>query len=143
MPRRHLAALTLVVLCATGTAIGAAVSRDAVGPQLRRTVDGRQLRPYGALVGVGNFPTGAAATPDGRFYWTVSTGRGRNTTRIGGARPRRVVQTLPIPGASGGIAMDPTAPVAYVSGVADSPYADQRSPAGTPGTAGDVVHVYR
>src|SRR3954471_22682304 len=107
MPRRHLAALTLVILGATGTAIGAAVSRDAVGPQLRRTVDGRQLRPYGRLTGVGNFPTGAAATPDGRFYWTVSTGRGRNEIRIVSVRTGEVLQTLPIPGASGGIAMDP------------------------------------
>src|SRR3954469_20339455 len=106
MPRR-LVICAVAVVAVAGTAIGAAVSRDAVGPQLRRTVDGRQLRPYGRLTGVGNFPTGAAATPDGRFYWTVSTGRGRNEIRIVSVRTGEVLQTLPIPGASGGIAMDP------------------------------------
>jgi DNA-binding beta-propeller fold protein YncE len=105
---------------------------------------GRQLHPAGTLVGLGNFPTGGSLTPNGRFYWTVSTGRGRNDIRIVDVRRGEVVQTLPVPGASGGIAMDPSRPVAYVSGVADSDagHADQQQP-GLPGRGGDVVHVFR
>ncbi|HEX8121450.1 MAG TPA: alkaline phosphatase family protein [Solirubrobacteraceae bacterium] len=142
--RRPIAAAVLVAVCATtAAAVGEVTSRDAVGPAVKTTVNGRRLDPYGKLVAVGNFPTGAAATPDGRFYWTVSTGRGRNDIRIVDVASGAVVQTLPIPGASGGIAMDPSAPVAYVSGVADSSHEDQKSPDGTPGVGGDVVHVLR
>src|SRR4051795_6283744 len=134
--------LALVVLVAA-RAIGAGTDPNAVGPAVKTTVDGRHLQPYGTLVGLGNFPTGGAATPDGRFYWTVSTGRGRNDVRIVDVAAGKVVQTLALPGASGGIAMDPTAPLAYVSGVADSGHKDQASPDGTPGKAGDAIHVFR
>src|SRR5947208_10407208 len=92
---------------AAAVAVGDSPSPDAVGPAVKTTVDGRRLSPYGALVGLGNFPTGGAATPDGRFYWTGSTGRGRNDVRIVDVAGGKVVQTLPIPGGSGGIAMDP------------------------------------
>jgi DNA-binding beta-propeller fold protein YncE len=145
MPRRPLA-VVLVVLAALGAGVLAVAdepSPDAVGPAVKTTVDGRRLAPFGRLVGLGNFPTGGAATPDGRFYWTVSTGRGRNDVRIVDVAGGAVVQTLPLPGASGGIAMDPSSPVAYVSGVPDSTHKDQASPSGTPGTGGDVVHVFR
>jgi len=103
--------------------------------------DGRRLHPAGTLVGVGNFPTGGAATPDGRFYWTVSTGRGYADIRIVSLEHPGVVQVVPVPGSSGGIAMDPRRPVAYVSGVADSSHLDQQRP-GLPGRRGDVVHVF-
>ena len=82
--------------------------------------DGRVLQPDGTLVGVGNFPTGGALTPDGRFYWTVSSGFARNGVQIVSVAEARVVSTVQLPGASGGIVMDPRRPVAYVSGVADS-----------------------
>src|SRR5437764_14845232 len=111
--------LALVVLVAA-RAIGAGTDSNAVGPAVKTTVDGRHLQPYGTLVGLGNFPAGGAATPNGRFYWTVSTGRGLNDIRIVSIADKRVIQTIPIPGASGGIVMDPSQPVAYVSGVADS-----------------------
>src|SRR4051794_40154017 len=144
MPRLLMRLSLLLVACAVlAPAARAAGDPNAVGPATGTTVDGRHLQPFGSLVGIGNFPTGGAATPDGRFYWTVSTGRGRNDLRIVDVATGAVVQTVPIPGASGGIAMDPKTPTAYVSGVADSPYTDQRSPDGTPGVAGDVIHVYR
>ena len=135
-----LAAATSVL--AAGVAMAATTDDNAVGPAAKTTVQGRRLSPFGALVGIGNFPTGGAPTRDGRFYWTISTGRGRNDIRIVDVAQGKVVQVLPIPGASGGIAMDPASDTAYVSGVADSPYADQRSPDGTPGAAGDVIHVF-
>jgi len=145
MTTRRLAALAVTALALVGAAdaVGVDVSPDAVGPGVKTTVDGRRLSPYGDQVGLGNFPTGGAATLDGRFYWTVSTGRGRNDVRIVEVATRKVVQTLPLPGASGGIAMDPSSARAYVSGVADSSHSDQASPAGTPGIKGDVVHVFR
>ena len=96
------------------------------------------------MTDLGNFPTGGAVTPDGRYYWTVSTGRGRNDIRIVNVHTKEVIQTVPIPGASGGIAMDRSRPLVYVSGVSDSDagHADQQRP-GLPGREGDVIHVFR
>jgi DNA-binding beta-propeller fold protein YncE len=134
------------VVVTAGTALataGAAGDGGLIGPNLGITANGRHLQPAGTLVGVGNFPTGGAVTPDGRFYWTVSTGRGRNDIRIVSVEGKKVVQVVPVPGASGGIVMDPRAPLAYVSGVADSDagHADQQQPM-LPGRQGDVVAVF-
>jgi DNA-binding beta-propeller fold protein YncE len=122
----------------------AALADDGIiGPGQALLGNGRHLQPAGALVGLGNFPTGGAVTPNGRFYWTVSTGRGRNDIRIVSVAYKKVVQTIALPGASGGIAMDPERPFVYVSGVADSDagHADQQQP-GLPGRGGDVIHVF-
>ena len=140
--RRRLLTLTTAAAVAT-TAVGyAAVATGRIGPARHETGNGRVLHPAGRLVAVGNFPTGGAMTPDGRFYWTVSTGRGRNDIRVVDVASVRVVQVLPLPGASGGIAMDPRRPLVYVSGVPDSAHTDQDRP-GLPGRGGDVVHVFR
>jgi len=107
--------------------------------------NGRALQPAGKMTAVGNAPTGGAATPDGRFFWSVSTGRGRQDIRIvatTGTSAPSVVQTIPVPGASGGLAFDPVRPLAYLSGIQDSAHADQQRP-GLPGRQGDVVSVYR
>jgi len=114
-----------------------------IGPSLGITGNGRHLQPAGAMVQLGNFPTGGALTRDGRYYWTVSAGRGFNDIRIVSVQYRKVIQTVPIPGASGGIAMDPERRLAYVSGVADSDsgHADQQRP-GLPGREGDVIQVF-
>jgi DNA-binding beta-propeller fold protein YncE len=123
-------------------AIAQTAGDGVIGPSLGIINSGRHLHPYGRLVSVGQFPTGGAVTPDGRYLWTVSAGRGRNDVRIVSIRSGSVLQVLPLPGASGGIAMDPRHALAYVSGVHDSAHKDQQSPAGTPGIAGDVVHVF-
>ena len=114
-----------------------------IGPQLGLTGNGRHLQPAGAMVGLGNFPTGGAVTRDGRYYWTVSAGRGFNDIRIVSVQYKKVIQTVPLPGASGGIVMDPERRLAYVSGVADSDagHADQQRP-GLEGRQGDVIHVF-
>ncbi len=114
-----------------------------IGPGVHITANGRLLRPPGRLVTLGHFPTGGALTPDGRFYWTVSTGRALNDIRIisVGASHSRVIQILPLPGASGGIAIDGRRSVAYVSGLANSPNADERR-RGLRGSGGDVIHVF-
>lgn len=130
-----IAAAAVIGVLAPGAA-GAPASDGRIGPDLGLLNDGRQLHPFGTLVGLGQFPTGGALTRDGRFYWTVSAGRGFNDVRIVSLRTHRVVQTLPLPGASGGIAMDPVRPLAYVSGVADSDvgHKAQRSPRGRRGS---------
>src|SRR5256885_16875302 len=106
------------------------------------TGNGRVLPPAGELTEVGNFPTGGALTPNGRFYWSVSTGRGYNDIRIVNVRTNRLVQTGPLPGGSGGIAMNTHQHLVYVSGVHDSRRADERQ-MNLVGRHGDVIHVYR
>jgi DNA-binding beta-propeller fold protein YncE len=133
-----------VLLTALALPATALADNGLIGPSLGLLNNGRELHPAGAMVDLGNFPTGGAVTPDGHFYWTVSTGRGHNDIRIVNIRRRQVVQTLPLPGASGGIAMDPRRPLAYVSGISDSDagHADQQE-LDLPGRQGDVVHVFR
>ncbi|MFL5846190.1 MAG: alkaline phosphatase family protein [Solirubrobacteraceae bacterium] len=137
--RRPIAVLACVCACA-GVAVAAVTVPGRLGHH--QTVDGRVLRPHAKLVRLGHFPTGGAVTADGRFYWTVSTGRALNDVRIValGKHPK-VLQTLPLPGASGGIALDNATRTAYVSGVADSPNTDQQRP-DLPGREGDVIHVF-
>src|SRR3954463_6663584 len=104
----------LRVLVAAAVAIGTLVAVPAasaadglIGPTLGLLGNGRLLHPAGTLVGLGNFPTGGALTPDGHSYWTLSTGRGPNDIRIVSVAAHKVIQVIPLPGASGGIAMDP------------------------------------
>jgi DNA-binding beta-propeller fold protein YncE len=137
---KRIARLLAAAVVVAGSAASAA-GEGVVGPSDGLLVNGRQLHPAGQLVPVGNFPTGGALTPDGRFYWSVSTGRGLNDIRIVDVSARRVVQVLPIPGSSGGIVMDPNRPVAYVSGIADSSHRDQQRP-DLAGREGDVLHVF-
>jgi DNA-binding beta-propeller fold protein YncE len=133
--------LALALACA-GLAV-AVLGRNSgrIGPSLQITGNGRHLTPPGRLVNLGHFPTGGALTPDGRFYWTVSTGRALNDIRIVSVSRARVIQTLPLPGASGGIAIDGARSLAYVSGVPDSTDTDEMRP-GLQGRAGDVIHVF-
>src|SRR3954452_16239157 len=136
--------LWLVVLLGIAAEVAIAQQGDdgVIGPGRRLLGNGRLLTPYGKTAPLGNFPTGGRVTPNGRFLWTVSTGRGPNDVRIVSVRTGKVLQTLPLPGASGGIAMDPSKPLVYVSGVHDSDHQLEKSPPGTPGSEGDVVHVF-
>ena len=93
--------LVSVALLAFLAVPAAQADNGLIGPQLGLLNNGRELRPAGRLVDLGNFPTGGAVTPNRRFYWTVSTGRGHNDIRIVSVRKRQVVQTLRLPGASG------------------------------------------
>jgi DNA-binding beta-propeller fold protein YncE len=142
---RQLIAAGVGALTLAGGALAVAeLSKDdgRIGPDRKLLNNGRRLQPFGKLVQVGGFPTGGALTPDGRYYWAVSTGRGIHDVRIVSVRSGRVLQTLRLPGASGGIAMDPASPKVYVSGVKDSSYAGQRTPEIVPGRQGDVIHVF-
>jgi DNA-binding beta-propeller fold protein YncE len=160
--------LLALIAAATAAAIAAiALAQSAgtgiIGPKNRIQPSGRQLSPTGKMTAVGNHPGGGALTTNGRFLWVLDAGRGRNDIRIIDAAPElackkgakgatcrkrapkrtgRVVQTIQMPGVSGGIAMAPGGRTAYVSGVKDSDHKDQKAPAGTPGLNGDVLHVF-
>src|SRR5437016_1973035 len=87
-----------------------------IRPSLGTTGNGRDLHPAGRMTTVGDFPSGGALTPDGRFYWAVDSGHGRDDVQIVDVGDGRVVQVMPLPGAYGGIAFTPSGRTAYVSG---------------------------
>src|SRR3954453_13583754 len=148
MPSRLLrgALLGVVILGAGGIAWAATGGSNVVGPSTRIQPTGRQLDPVGKLTKLGNFPTGGALTPNGRFLWTLSTRRRINDIRIvrvTGHRSGRVVQRIRMPGLSGGIAIAPNGRRAYVSGIANSPFTEESAPSGIPGGEGDVISVFK
>jgi DNA-binding beta-propeller fold protein YncE len=132
-------ALFVSTLCAT---LAQGESQLEVGPADRITANLRQLDPYGRLTEVGNFPAGAALTPDGRFYWTASAGYDVNGVQIVSVETGDVIQTLPLPGTSGGVAIDGANHRAYVSGQPNTDIEEFKPPPGTPGGGGDVIHVF-
>ncbi|MEA2397345.1 MAG: hypothetical protein QOK25_901, partial [Thermoleophilaceae bacterium] len=131
-------------LLATGAIALAVVPTPGgqVSPKSRILPSGRHLLPAGKLVRLGNFPTGGAVTANGRFYWTVSAGDALNDVRIVSLRSGRVIQAIKLPGASGGVALDSARRLAYVSGLPDTDVTEVKTPAGTPGKDGDVIHVF-
>src|SRR3954447_12402368 len=171
LPRGLAFAAGGIAALAAGIAIAATSSDDGrIGPQNHIQPSGRLLKPYGKLTGLGNLPAGGALTPDGRFLWTVSAGRGNNDIRIvkvaedgrckkgsKGHRCRvrrarqvgRLVQTIAMPGANGGMTMAADNRTAYVSGTKDAcdgctdgTHLYEGAPKGTPGMEGDNVHVF-
>jgi len=131
-----------LVAAASGAGVtrkSAAVRRGEVGPRVGITGNGRLLRPVGRLSTVGDFPSGAALSPDGRFLWAVDSGHGRDDVHVVDVRTGRVRQVLPLPGAYGGVAFAPSGRVAYVSG---EPLGDSHPRGRTLGDGGDVVHVF-
>ena len=131
----------VVVLLAGLASASALAAPNAPDPATGFLLNGRQLTPQGAQVALGNFPTGGAVTADGRFLWTVSAGVGANDIRIVDTARRRVIQIIPLAGASGGIALDSRYRLAYVSGVAVSRWWPSQDT--LPGAQGNVVLVYR
>jgi DNA-binding beta-propeller fold protein YncE/phospholipase C len=159
--------IRLLVLVAAATAIAATAiaiaagdpTNGIIGPKNRVQPNGRKLSPYGALSQLGNHPGGGALTTNGRFLWVADAGRGINDIKIIDEAPElacktnscrtaaqkktgRLVQTIRMPGVSGGIAMSPDGKTAYVSGLRDSPNKNESAPPGTPGMQGDVIHVF-
>ena len=140
MLRKALVTVLLSSSLAMTASLAFAADGD-IGPKLGIVNLGRHLTPYGRQVTVGSVPMGGALTPDGRFYWTVSGGAGLNDVRIVSVKSAKVVQILKLPGASGGIAIDPKGKRAYVSGLKDSTNKGTTQPT-LPGGKGDVMHVY-
>ena len=143
---KHMVAIISACVVVAGcTATGGTPSPTSPTPSASSATsvllpNGRQLTPAGDQVELGNLPTGGAVTADGRFLWTVSAGMGSNDVRIVDTSSRSVFQTLTVPGASGGIAIDWVHHLAYVSGLANSRW--QPTDDSIPGGAGDVVHVF-
>jgi len=101
---------------------------------------GRTLSPYGRLTTVGNLPTGGALSPDGRYYWSLSAGDGRNDIRIVDVASGAVVQIIPMPGTYGQMTFSPDGSTAYVSG---EPNSTAWQPAGpTMADTGGAIHVF-
>src|SRR4051795_5766167 len=160
--RLRLLVLAAAACALTATAIAIAAgdpTNGVIGPKNHVQPNGRKLSPTGKLSQLGNHPGGGALTTNGRFLWVADAGRGINDIKIIDEAPElacktnscrtsaqkktgRVVQTIRMPGVSGGIAMSPDGKTAYVSGLHDSPNKDQSAPPGTPGTQGDVIHVF-
>ncbi len=156
------------MLAVAALVAGVAVAQDSkeqgrIGPVNKIQPSGRQLDPVGKITKLGNLPMGGALTPDGRFLWTASAGRGVNDIRIvevqpggkcpsgrSGADCRRtraertgtVVQKIVMPGLSGGMAISPDGKRAYVSGVPESGDSDKKVSDDVPGQDGDVIHVF-
>src|SRR3954453_20348763 len=127
------------VLCiAAGVALADAPPGQ-IGPSLGVTANGRHLNPVGKLTQVGNFPTGSALTPDGRFLWVVDAGHGSDDVRVGNTATSAVVQRLPLPGAYEGIAFSPDGTRAYVSG---TPKGGSPTEGPTKGEPADVIHRF-
>src|SRR3954471_2044130 len=104
------------------------------------TGNGRTLQPAGRQTALGNFPTGGALSPDGRFYWAVDSGDGRNDVKVLEIASGQVVQTLPLPGGYGGAAFAPDGRTAYVSGEPNGGTIKPEGP--TKGDDGNVIHVF-
>src|SRR3954471_5987117 len=141
--RRLLVCVLFFGACGAGFALAQSSGEGIIGPDNHIQPRGRRLDPPGTLTKLGNHPAGGALTPDGRFAWTLSAGRGRNDVRIVNVATGAVVQVIPMPGVDGGIAMASDGRTAYVSGTPESSHKDEQSPAGTPGKDGDVGHVFR
>jgi len=141
MTIRRLSLMVVLVAALAGFFSGSAqATANTPDPATGLLLNGRQLTPQGAQVALGNFPTGGAVTADGRFLWTVSAGFGSNDMRIVDTARHRVCQIIPLPGASGGIALDSRHRRAYVSAISVSRWWPTQ--AGLPGGAGNFVLVY-
>src|SRR3954452_10698466 len=103
--RRLLVCVLFFGACGAGFALAQSSGEGIIGPDNHIQPSGRQLNPPGTLTKLGNHPAGGALTPDGRFAWTLSAGRGRNDVRIVNVASGAVVQTIQMPGVSGGIAI--------------------------------------
>lgn len=131
--------IAIATVLAMPTMVAAAPGPAEVGPQSGLMPNGRQLAPVGHLTGVGNFPTGGALTPDGQRYWAIDSGHGHDDVRVVNHATGAVEQTLPLPGAYGGVAFAPDGRTAFVSGEPKGSTVPNDS---TVATAGDAVHVF-
>ena len=135
-----MALLALVIaLGVAGVAVGESVTTGQVGPSLHLTANGHLLHPAGRLTRVGDFPTGSAVAPGGRYLWVADCGHGKDDIKIVEIARGRVIQTLPLPGCYGGVAFAPNGRRAYVSG---TPIGSSPTEGPTKGDQGDVIHIF-
>jgi YVTN family beta-propeller protein len=139
LPKWVVCAAVGLALASAGVAIARSHHSGVIGPSLGITANGRVLHPIGRMTTVGNFPTGSALTPDGRFLWVVDCGHGPDDVRVMNVASGEVVQVLPLPGCYGGIAFAPDGHHAYVSG---NPKGGSTPEGPTKGDQGDVIHIF-
>lgn len=123
----------------TAAMASGAASIGRVGPATGLTANGRRLAAAGRMTTVGDFPSGGALSPNGRWYWAVDSGHGRNDVTIVATDSGRVVQVLPLPGAYGGVAFAPDGRTAFVSG---EPTGNSHPAGPVEGAGGDVIHRF-
>jgi len=129
----------LVLLLLVAALALADVGPGEIGPSLGTTANGRSLHPVGRMTTVGNFPTGSVLTRNGLYLWVADCGHGSNDLRVVSVATGAVVQTLPLPGCYGAIAMSPDGSRAYVGGTAKG---GSPTEGPTRGDQGDVIHVF-
>ena len=134
-----LSCVTLVTSGGVAMAADANVASGRIGPAYGTTPGGRHLTPAGRMTVLGDFPTGGALSPDGRFYWAVDSGHGRDDVQIVDVATGKVRQVLPLPGAYGGIAYAPDGRTVYVSG---EPVGNSHPTGPTAANTGDAIHVF-
>ena len=117
MGRRHRRALGLALAALALPGVAAvALAQDGGGNAGARSLpSGRALAPQGRIVALGTYPLGGAVTPDGRFAWSISVLRRDRQLRIVSVDRASTVQTLKLPNATGGVAMDSRRGRAYVA----------------------------
>jgi YVTN family beta-propeller protein len=150
--------MAVVTLFAGG--LSRAASPPEVGPAAALQPDGRLLHPAGKEIPLGNLPLGGALTPNGRYLWGLASGFGTDEIDIAEVNPpnpcfvgprgdtcrrarlskMRVVQRIPMPGLTGGMAFSPSGGRAYVAG---SPAASGDAVgASALGSEGEAIHVF-
>jgi YVTN family beta-propeller protein len=131
--------VAVIVLGIAGAAVAESVTSGEVGPSLHLTASGHLLQPAGRLTTVGDFPTGSAVLPGGRFLWVADCGHGEDDVKVVDLRDGAVAHTLPLPGCYGGVAFSPDGGHAYVSG---TPTGSSPTEGPTKGGQGDVIHIF-
>jgi DNA-binding beta-propeller fold protein YncE len=135
-----LGAVAGLVLALGGVAVAVTLTTGRIGPSLHLTGNGHLLHPAGRMTQVGDFPTGSAVVPGGRFLWVADCGHGKDDIKILDlSRRGRVIQTLPLPGCYGGVAIAPDGRRAYVGG---TPLGGSPTSGPTKGNEGDVIHIF-
>jgi YVTN family beta-propeller protein len=141
MRARRATAITVVLLALGlgGLAVAGSNSAGEIGPSRHLTGNGHLLHPAGRLTTVGDFPTGSAVVPGGRYLWVADCGHGKDDIKVVNVANGSVIQTLPLPGCYGGVAFAPNGRRAYVSG---TPVGSSPTEGPTKGDQGDVIHVF-
>ena len=148
MNRNRAVLATAIVTVATTAAVGIGTSGAAstntigrIGPSLGMTANGRALNPAGRQTAVGQFPGGAALSPDGKYLWTASIGMRSRPSEVVVVKlsDGSISQRLPLPGTTGYVAFSPDGSKAYVAGISKG----STTPSGpVKGAGGDVIHVF-
>jgi DNA-binding beta-propeller fold protein YncE len=96
------------------------------------------------IVQVAKAPCGKGKKRGKKGSASEAKGKGsKRCNRRAGRKLGRVVQTIPFPGLTGGVAMSPDGHTAFVSGVSNSSHQAEEVDPSVPGRQGDVIHVLR